>query len=121
MNKKWLAVVAAMAVAASSVGCQEKGNASLVVVGTTVMGFGAPTDLVIPDGVTVINNRAFEGCTTLRDVSIPDGVTDINNRAFCGCKSLTSVNIPDSGSSSSAFIVVCPLLIKPIFRWSMDR
>lgn len=52
--------------------------------------------LVIPDGVTVIGPRAFEG-TGLTGLSIPDSVTTISSRAFADCSNLTgTVRIPDS-------------------------
>ena len=63
------------------------------------------TNLEIPEGVTVINNRAFEGCTGLISVTIPEGVTKIGSSAFEGCSRLTSITIPNSvtGIGSSAF------------------
>ena len=50
------------------------------------------TDLVIPDGVTSISDRAFAGCSLL-SVTIPNSVTSIGNGAFSGCYSLTSATI----------------------------
>lgn len=43
------------------------------------------TNLEIPEGVTVINNSAFEGCTGLISVTIPNSVTSIGKYAFKGC------------------------------------
>ena len=51
---------------------------------------------VIPDGVKIIGDSAFESCTALTSVIIPDGVTIIDAYAFLHCSSLTSVIIPDS-------------------------
>ena len=63
------------------------------------------TDIRIPDSVTRIGSRTFEGCTCLTSVTIPDSVTSIGYFAFSGCTGLTSVTIPDSVSSigDSAF------------------
>ena len=54
------------------------------------------TSITIPDYVTSIGERAFEGCANLTSVTIPDSVTSIGERAFYGCRSLTSITIPDS-------------------------
>lgn len=53
-------------------------------------------DLVIPNGVTSIGNRAFYYCSGLTSVTIPDSVTSIGYGAFAYCTELTSVVIPDS-------------------------
>ena len=56
-------------------------------------------DLVIPDSVTSIGERAFYDCSGLTSVTIPDSVTYIGESAFSGCSGLTSVTIPDSVTS----------------------
>ena len=50
----------------------------------------------ILDGVTSIDDWAFEDCTSLTSIAIPDSVTEIGDYAFSGCTSLTSITIPDS-------------------------
>ena len=54
------------------------------------------TDLVIPNSITVINDYAFEGYSSLTSVTIPNSVTEIGYNAFRDCSSLTSVIIPNS-------------------------
>ena len=44
----------------------------------------------------VLGSHAFYGCTTLKSIVIPDGVSVIENSAFSGCSSLTSVKLPAS-------------------------
>ena len=50
----------------------------------------------IPNGVTKINDYAFNDCTSLAGVVIPDSVTSIGFGAFQGCSSLAEINLPDS-------------------------
>jgi hypothetical protein len=63
------------------------------------------TSVTIPNSVTSIEGYAFYGCSSLTSVTIPNSVTSIGERAFEGCSSLTSVTIPNSVTSigSDAF------------------
>jgi hypothetical protein len=54
------------------------------------------TNLVIPNNVTTISNRAFQTCTSLTSVTIPDSVTSIGDSAFSDCTGLESVTLPNS-------------------------
>jgi len=56
------------------------------------------TNVTIPDSVTTIELRAFQG-TSLKSVTIPNSVTSIGSTAFGGCTSLTSITIPNSVTS----------------------
>ena len=53
-------------------------------------------DLIIPNNVTSIKQRAFSGWNGLTSVTIPNSVTSIGKYAFSGCSGLTSVTIPNS-------------------------
>lgn len=52
--------------------------------------------VVIENGVTSINDEAFQECVNLKEVTIPVGVTQIGYKAFEGCKSLQTIAIPAS-------------------------
>ena len=54
---------------------------------------GSGGAVVIPDGVKIIDREAFYKCSTLTSVVIPESVTKIRARAFQGT-SLTSISIP---------------------------
>lgn len=61
--------------------------------------------LVIPDGVTYIDEGAFANCYNLTSVTIPDSVISIGKWAFANCFNLTSITIPVSVTqiSNTAF------------------
>ena len=56
---------------------------------------GTTTEVVIPEGVVEIGERAFYRKTALRTVVLPNGVKKINDEAFYNCYNLSNVNIPD--------------------------
>lgn len=46
--------------------------------------FNAPlTEIVIPDSVTIINNRAFMGCDYLEKLKLPEGLEYLGKNAIC--------------------------------------
>ena len=51
---------------------------------------------IIPKSVTMIESRAFYGCSQLASITIPNSVKKIGNWAFEGCTALTSITIPNS-------------------------
>lgn len=55
-----------------------------------------PSSVIIPEGVTMIDNATFNNCKDIKNVSIPASVRFIGGSAFDGCSELESVTIPDS-------------------------
>ena len=57
---------------------------------------GNDREVVIPDTVIKISDRAFIDCITITSVDIPGTVTYIGNGAFADCNNLKTVVIPNS-------------------------
>ncbi len=51
------------------------------------------TSIIIPNTLTLIEERAFDDCKQLEKIDIPDSVTEISSYAFCGCENLKEVNL----------------------------
>ncbi len=63
--------------------------------GTTLVEYtGSGGDVVIPDGITTIGEKAFAG-TPITNITIPKGVKVISREAFLRCRELKSVTLPD--------------------------
>lgn len=52
--------------------------------------------ILIPDTVTKIGRDAFENCSNLQDVVIPESVNEIEGYAFWGCPKIRNIFIPKS-------------------------
>lgn len=50
---------------------------------------------IIPDGITIIEQKAFKDCESLVSIIIPASIKSIGQSAFWGCKSLLNITIPD--------------------------
>ena len=68
---------------------------SVINIGTTFRGCGDLVNVVIGNGVTNINSRAFESCSSLTNITIGNKVTSIDYYAFSGCNSLQNIYITD--------------------------
>ena len=49
----------------------------------------------MPEGISIIGDGAFSGCSSLIDVYIPESTRSIGGAAFKGCESLTKIRIPE--------------------------
>lgn len=67
--------------------------------GNTALG-----SIILPSGMTKINNPGFTGCTNLTSVTLPETLKIIGGNAFQGCSSLKSVIIPNSVTSISGSV-----------------
>ena len=74
------------------------------VIGNTIVSYhGTDTDIVIPDGITVIEGVAFHNQLNITTVTIPESVTLIGDFAFSGCANLKSVIISEGVTSIGAY------------------
>lgn len=64
--------------------------------GNTALG-----SIILPSGMTKINNPGFTGCTKLASVTLPQTLKTIGGDAFLGCSLLKSIIIPNSVTSIS--------------------
>ena len=54
------------------------------------------TEVVIPECITIIGEKAFRDCENLVHVVFPQGLRKIENKAFYKCKALQDVSFPES-------------------------
>lgn len=59
---------------------------------------GLPIDLDLSGmtGLTILPERTFKGCKTLRSIRLPEGLQLIGSDAFCDCTSLRDVYLPST-------------------------
>lgn len=57
--------------------------------------YSSLTKVTLPDGLHAICDAAFQNCTELAECALPDTVTYIGERAFEGCSSLTALTLPE--------------------------
>lgn len=54
------------------------------------------SEIIIPDGITTVEEYAFYKCRNIRKVIFPESVTSIRKYAFWNCHCLESVSLPES-------------------------
>lgn len=54
------------------------------------------TNVLIPQTVEYIGNKAFYNCKGLTSINIPNSVKSIGNECFWSCENLSSITIPES-------------------------
>ena len=80
------------------------------------------TDLIIPDGVEVIEDFAFWG-SNVSSVTIPSSVKSIGKKAFCTCANLRSITIPHTVESidKEAFYELDRQCPKAVYKESPNK
>lgn len=67
------------------------------------------TSIKIPKGVSVIGERAFQGCVSLENIRLPEDIESIEN-VFAYCTSLEEISVPDSIMNMDSAFVGCTAL-----------
>ena len=61
------------------------------------------TVVALPESLTTLGIRTFEGCKSLKTIKIPSKVTAIPDRCFVYCSSLESVTIPEGVTTIGSY------------------
>ena len=81
---------------------------------------GTKSELILPSGITAINQYAFYNCDKLTSITIPNSVRSIGKNAFYKCSGLTSITIPDSVTNIEDYTFFsCSGLTKIIIPYSV--
>lgn len=78
-------------------------------------------DLGGTTGLTEIPYQAFQGCENLAGIVIPEGVTTINDFAFNGCSGLKTVSLPKVINFGSFVFNVCNSIAHVNFSGTMEE
>lgn len=74
------------------------------VIGATAFWPSCFKEVVLPETIKIIENRAFYKCKDLEKINFPKSLTDIGRGAFADCHSLSSLTIPGTvGFDAEAF------------------
>jgi len=49
--------------------------------------------VIVPEGIHTIEDRAFKGCSSLKEVKLPSSILEIGFEAFTNCSSLETITI----------------------------
>lgn len=103
---------------------------------TKIIGFRAfaeckdLTEFIVPQGVEVIYEKAFYGCSRLKKVELPISIKVIQKEAFACCEDLTEIEIPSGvevicekafSGCSNLRKVELPISIKEIQEKAFDE
>ena len=67
--------------------------------GILVQYVGDYEEVIVPEGVSQIGEKAFSGREDIVDVILPNSISGIGNWAFSGCVNLSGINMPESLTS----------------------
>lgn len=69
---------------------------NFLISGTTLLWYrGGEEKVVVPDGITIIGEKAFSKNEAIRTVILPNSVEEIHEEAFLDCLLLQKINLPE--------------------------
>ena len=78
-------------------------NLGITEIGTGVFILSNLRSVSIPEGVTVIGEKAFMECFSLQSVTFPETLVEIGSLAFNDCRELESLTIPNNVTNISNY------------------
>ena len=78
---------------------------TVVGIGETAFAQGEFTEIVLPDTLTTIGNKAFYMCRKLEKINLPETVSVIGDYAFYYCDQLKTLKIPDGITEISEYML----------------
>ena len=66
------------------------------------------TSIVIPEGICLIDESTFSGCSYVTKITLPSTVTSIGYKAFNNCYALCELNIPEGAIVDETAFTNCP-------------
>ena len=64
-----------------------------------VLKLGDREEIIVPEGIEEIDDRAFKSCKNLRKITLPNSLKRIGAKAFLKCESLEEIVIPEGVES----------------------
>ncbi len=112
----------------ASVSCLEFNNVSNISIGSNILKGKSQLKRLILDGVSGLGTSAFEGATLLTSLQLPNSLTSIAEKTFQGCTGLTALtaDCPIIGQSmfnncSGLRNVVLTENVTTITRWAFEN
>lgn len=84
-------------------------------------------EIIFPNTLEVIGERAFYNCSSIRILTLPEGLKEIKDGAFNSCTSIVRINLPKSLEKirNSAFMnlpkltaITIPQNVKSVGKWA---
>ena len=62
--------------------------------------------VIVQEGITILGNQLFRGCSNISSISLPSTLTQIKNNVFIGCSSIKTITLPVSLTSIGSYAFI---------------